>query len=172
MCQSFRKQFSNGLFFRTCHEPRFNSEMWIFFYNLSGFAPGVLKSKVADFSFTYKACYHPAFRYHMECLTPPVEFVPLDEWFCPACTSREDAEEEQHEDAELHEREAPRARATRGRPRGSTARRVSSSGRTGLRTMSNFCFVLLQKLYGYYLKELTLNPSQMPPFYFHNQTLS
>lgn len=70
----------------------------------------------------------------MECLTPPVEFVPLDEWFCPACASREDAEEEQHEDAELHvpEREAPRARATRGRPRGSTARRVSSSGRTGV----------------------------------------
>ena len=84
----------------------------------------------------------------MECLTPPVEFVPLEEWFCPACASHEDAEEEQHEDEEVHEREAPRARATRGRPRGSTARRVSSSGRTGVfvclhYTCRHFFFVLL-----------------------------
>ena len=113
----------------------------------------------------------------MECLTPPVEFVPLDEWFCPACTSREDAEEEQHEDEEVlevREREAPRARVTRGRPRGSTARRVSSSGRTGVVVCVQYrdFFFLVRELYGYCLKEVTLNHSEIPPFYFHNQTFS
>ena len=50
----------------------------------------------------------------------------------PETDNVSDAEEEQHEDEEVREREAPRARAARGRPRGSTARRVSSSGRTGV----------------------------------------
>lgn len=67
--------------------------------------------------------------YHMECLTPAVEYVPLEEWFCPACASRVNDQEEQQEE-EHRVREAPRARATRGRPRGSTARRVSGSDRT------------------------------------------
>ena len=69
----------------------------------------------------------------MECLNPPVEFVPVEEWYCPGCSSHEDPEEhleEEHREEGL--REVPRARATRGRPRGSTARRVSVSGRTGL----------------------------------------
>ena len=71
----------------------------------------------------------------MECLTPPVEYVPVEEWYCPGCSahSHEDAEElpeEEHREEGL--REVPRARATRGRPRGSTARRVSVLGRTGL----------------------------------------
>ncbi|XP_016325172.1 PHD and RING finger domain-containing protein 1 isoform X2 [Sinocyclocheilus anshuiensis] len=25
------------------------------------------------------------FRYHMECLTPPLDAVPVEEWFCPVC---------------------------------------------------------------------------------------
>ena len=72
----------------------------------------------------------------MECLTPPVEYVPIDEWFCPACSSRlqshEDPEELPEGRIEEGLRDVPRVRATRGRPRGSTARRVSASERTGL----------------------------------------
>lgn len=67
------------------------------------------------------------FSYHMDCLTPPAEFVPLDEWFCPSCSSYQEPEE-QEDDRPM---ELTRARTTRGRPRGSTARRVSSSDRTG-----------------------------------------
>lgn len=26
-------------------------------------------------------------RYHMECLTPPIHSVPVEEWFCPQCES-------------------------------------------------------------------------------------
>ena len=68
----------------------------------------------------------------MECLTPAVEYVPLEEWFCPACASCENDQEEQPEEKDRRVREAPRARATRGRPRGSTARRVCGSERTGV----------------------------------------
>ena len=67
------------------------------------------------------------FSYHMDCLTPPAEFVPLDEWFCPSCSSYQEPEEQEDD----RPRELTRARTTRGRPRGSTARRVSSSDRTG-----------------------------------------
>ena len=35
----------------------------------------------------------------MECLTPPVEFVPMDEWYCPACASWVDADEDDLERA-------------------------------------------------------------------------
>ena len=75
--------------------------------------------------------------YHMECLTPAVAYVPIDEWYCPACSSRiqphVDPEELLHEGhAEEGLGDVPRVRATRGRPRGSTARRVSALGRTGL----------------------------------------
>lgn len=68
--------------------------------------------------------------YHMECLTPPVEFVPLDEWLCPACSShhQERGEEAEEERGDNQVMEVPRARTTRGRPRGGTARR--GSGRT------------------------------------------
>ncbi|XP_068673363.1 uncharacterized protein [Montipora foliosa] len=90
--------------------------------------------------------------YHMECLTPPVEFVPLDEWYCPTCGSREDAEEEEEERAFTDSGEHSSAgtsvcedaedvmapsllRASRGRPRGrprgSTARRFAISERPG-----------------------------------------
>ena len=73
----------------------------------------------------------------MECLTPPVEYVPIDEWYCSACSSqleyRDDPEELLEEErTEEGLRDVPRVRATRGRPRGSTARRVSDLGRTGL----------------------------------------
>lgn len=27
--------------------------------------------------------------YHLECLTPPLSRVPVDEWFCPQCEQRE-----------------------------------------------------------------------------------
>lgn len=74
--------------------------------------------------------------YHMDCLTPPVEYVPIDEWYCPACSSQleshedpEELPEEEHVEEGL--RDVPCVRATRGRPRGSTARRVSDLGRTG-----------------------------------------
>ena len=67
------------------------------------------------------------FSYHMDCLTPPAEFVPLDEWFCPSCSSYQEPEEQEDDNP----RELTRARTTRGRPRGSTARRVSGSDRTG-----------------------------------------
>lgn len=26
--------------------------------------------------------------YHMECLTPPITTVPIEEWYCPECTQR------------------------------------------------------------------------------------
>lgn len=26
--------------------------------------------------------------YHLECLTPPMTAVPIEEWFCPDCTNR------------------------------------------------------------------------------------
>lgn len=67
------------------------------------------------------------FSYHMDCLTPPAEFVPLDEWFCPSCSSYQEPEEQEDD----RPTELTRARTTRGRPRGSTARRVSILDRTG-----------------------------------------
>ena len=77
--------------------------------------------------------------YHMECLTPPVEYVPIDEWYCPACSSQLESHEDPEELPEVEHieedlRDIQRVRATRGRPRGSTARRVSDLGRTGLVT--------------------------------------
>ena len=27
------------------------------------------------------------FRYHCECLSPPLEHVPVEEWFCPECAA-------------------------------------------------------------------------------------
>ena len=97
-----------------------------------------------EFPLKYKGCplflYHRSsilsrvdcvyvffFSYHMDCLTPPAEFVPLDEWFCSSCSSYQEPEEQEDD----RPRELTRARSTRGRPRGSTARRVSSSERTG-----------------------------------------
>lgn len=84
----------------------------------------------------------------MECLTPPVAYVPVEEWFCPACSSqtephedREGLAEEGHGES-LGLREVPRARTTRGRPRGSIARRVSVLGRTGL----VYCCFVYQKI--------------------------
>ena len=103
----------------------------------------------------------------MECLTPPVEFVPLDEWYCPTCGSREDAEEEEEraftdsgehssagtsvcEDAEdvmaPSLLRASRGRP-RGRPRGSTARRFAISERPGcvfffLSKMTHLCLLV------------------------------
>lgn len=105
--------------------------------------------------------HHFPFRYHMECLNPPVEFVPMDEWYCPACASSVDPEEDGHErrafiDSEPHSR--TRASHSRSghvreeeeeekltphlsrvaqrrpqrRPCGGTARGVTSSGRTGI----------------------------------------
>ncbi|XP_071974304.1 PHD and RING finger domain-containing protein 1 isoform X2 [Engystomops pustulosus] len=32
--------------------------------------------------------------YHMECLTPPLNAIPVDEWFCPECAATNQAEEE------------------------------------------------------------------------------
>lgn len=26
--------------------------------------------------------------YHLECLTPPMTTVPIEEWFCPECSNR------------------------------------------------------------------------------------
>lgn len=80
----------------------------------------------------------------MECLTPPVEYVPIDEWYCPACSSQLESHEHPEElpgegHAEDGLRDVPRVRATRGRPRGSTARRVSDLGRTGLVTCVSSC---------------------------------
>jgi len=75
----------------------------------------------------------------MECLTPPLEYVPIDEWYCPACSSQLESHQDPVElpgEERIQEgpRDVPRARATRGRPRGSTARRFSDMGRTGLVT--------------------------------------
>lgn len=72
--------------------------------------------------------------YHMECLTPPVEFVPIEEWYCPTCSTQQEGygnpegfPQEGHREGGL--REVPRGRP-RGRPRGSTSRRISVSERT------------------------------------------
>ena len=75
----------------------------------------------------------------MECLTSPVEYVPIDEWYCPAYSSHLESHEEpkdlpKEEHIEEGLRDVARVWATRGRPRGSTARRVSDLGRTGLVT--------------------------------------
>lgn len=82
--------------------------------------------------------------YHMECLTPPVEFVPMDEWYCPACASCVDTDEDDLErralvDSEPHSvLESSLTRALQvacerpqRRPRGGTARHDAISGRTG-----------------------------------------
>lgn len=98
----------------------------------------------------------------MDCLSPPVEFVPLDEWFCPACSSHEELQAGESEDEQLREEtcartthettrettlestsEAPRG-VTRGRPRESTAGRVSGLGRTGF--VDNFLFSKIESL--------------------------
>ena len=88
----------------------------------------------------------------MECLTPPVEFVPMDEWYCPACASSVEADEDDLErrafvDPEPHsvlESSLTQASQSRPhlsrvacgrpqrRPRGGTARRVAISGPTGI----------------------------------------
>ncbi|KAJ8417692.1 hypothetical protein AAFF_G00225350 [Aldrovandia affinis] len=69
--------------------------------------------------------------YHMECLTPPLDAVPVEEWFCPECTAnnpRTDTTEEVSED----EVEALLADAipTTSRLRTSTAGRMRSIART------------------------------------------
>uniref|UniRef100_A0AAZ1X8F5 RING-type domain-containing protein n=1 Tax=Oreochromis aureus TaxID=47969 RepID=A0AAZ1X8F5_OREAU len=33
----------------------------------------------------YVFIYVLFYRYHMECLTPPLDSVPVEEWFCPEC---------------------------------------------------------------------------------------
>ncbi|KAI8499559.1 PHD and RING finger domain-containing protein 1 [Branchiostoma belcheri] len=33
--------------------------------------------------------------YHMECLTPPLDAVPIEEWFCPQCAPAESSREEE-----------------------------------------------------------------------------
>ena len=78
---------------------------------------------------------HVVSSYHMECLTPPLEFVPIEEWYCPTCSNQqegyenpEDLPQEGHREGGA--REVPRGRP-RGRPQGSTSRRVSVSERTG-----------------------------------------
>lgn len=40
-------------------------------------------------SSTRTLCSGPALscRYHMECLDPPLQEVPVDEWFCPECAA-------------------------------------------------------------------------------------
>ena len=78
---------------------------------------------------------HVVSSYHMECLTPPLEFVPIEEWYCPTCFNQqegyenpEDLPQEGHREGGA--REVPRGRP-RGRTQGSTSRRVSVSERTG-----------------------------------------
>lgn len=33
----------------------------------------------------FKLCID--FRYHLECLSPPLDHVPIDDWFCPNCST-------------------------------------------------------------------------------------
>ena len=81
----------------------------------------------------------------MECLTPQVEFVPMDEWYCPACASCVDVDEDDLErralvDSEPHSLlESSLTRALQvacerpqRRPHGGTTRHVAISGRTGI----------------------------------------
>lgn len=35
----------------------------------------------------YNTCLYPCGSYHMECLTPPLDTVPVEEWFCPECAA-------------------------------------------------------------------------------------
>ncbi|KAJ8340122.1 hypothetical protein SKAU_G00347550 [Synaphobranchus kaupii] len=69
--------------------------------------------------------------YHIECLTPPLDAVPVEEWFCPECTSNNphtDSAEEVSEDevVALQTDAVP----TSGRLRTSTAGRMRSIART------------------------------------------
>ncbi|XP_061103085.1 PHD and RING finger domain-containing protein 1-like isoform X2 [Conger conger] len=69
--------------------------------------------------------------YHIECLTPPLDAVPVEEWFCPECTSNNphtDSAEEASEDevAALLMDAAP----TTSRLRTSAAGRTRSIART------------------------------------------
>ncbi|KAM6960513.1 uncharacterized protein phrf1 [Aplochiton taeniatus] len=67
--------------------------------------------------------------YHMECLTPPLDAVPVEEWFCPECEannrrSRGSGEEQSETDS------LSNARPTTSRPRPSAAGPTRAIART------------------------------------------
>ena len=61
-------------------------------------------------------------RYHLECLDPPLEHVPIDEWYCPNCRPANDESLESPEPV-------PSTSATTRR-RTSTRRRSTGRART------------------------------------------
>ncbi|XP_032222510.1 PHD and RING finger domain-containing protein 1 isoform X3 [Nematostella vectensis] len=63
--------------------------------------------------------------YHMECLTSPLEFVPIEEWFCPIC--RPHGTEESGD-------EEGRRRGLRTRPSPSTASSANETNESGRTT--------------------------------------
>ncbi|XP_066276304.1 PHD and RING finger domain-containing protein 1-like isoform X1 [Branchiostoma lanceolatum] len=87
--------------------------------------------------------------YHMECLTPPLDAVPIEEWFCPHCAPPESSREEEEEEpqtillpvlpvrraiartmaSERVRARVSRVRAARSRAQPSGSRPVSRRGR-------------------------------------------
>ena len=64
--------------------------------------------------------------YHLACLNPPLEAVPLDEWFCPGCQDKGLYAVEAIKDKKTMARIDPQ---TRRRTGGKCVRSTSSSGR-------------------------------------------
>ncbi|XP_019646241.1 PREDICTED: PHD and RING finger domain-containing protein 1-like isoform X2 [Branchiostoma belcheri] len=86
--------------------------------------------------------------YHMECLTPPLDAVPIEEWFCPQCAPAESSREEEEAPqvtllpvlpvrraiartmaSERVRARVSRVRAARSRAQPSASRSVSRRGR-------------------------------------------
>ncbi|XP_051975657.1 PHD and RING finger domain-containing protein 1 [Xyrauchen texanus] len=68
--------------------------------------------------------------YHMECLTPPLDAVPVEEWFCPECTANNRSSGSDHiseEESSLPTTSRSRYRATRAIARTQQSERVRAN---------------------------------------------
>ncbi|TWW75601.1 PHD and RING finger domain-containing protein 1 [Takifugu flavidus] len=63
--------------------------------------------------------------YHMECLTPPLDSVPVEEWFCPECEANN-----RHSTEELNDRESLPSTARHASRRHQAAGRTRAIART------------------------------------------
>ncbi|XP_073687920.1 PHD and RING finger domain-containing protein 1 [Garra rufa] len=68
--------------------------------------------------------------YHMECLTPPLDAVPVEEWFCPECIANNrtsGSEQISEEESSLPTTSRPRSRPTRAIARTQHSERVRAN---------------------------------------------
>ncbi|XP_055795934.1 PHD and RING finger domain-containing protein 1 isoform X3 [Salvelinus fontinalis] len=55
--------------------------------------------------------------YHMECLTPPLDAVPVEEWFCPECQANNRHSRGSEEQSDVESLSSARPTTSRSRPR-------------------------------------------------------